>query len=275
MPGMGEAPPPPVLRAAAAFGLDPGRLRGLGGKSGSAWQAGNRVLRVASRARMATELAASAAAAAVLPVPVVVDRAEVADTTAVLLDLLPGQPAAMAALEDPARARAVGQACGAVHARLAAVPAPARLPVPPLTAGADATVGLLHLDLHPLNILVDGAEVSGVLDWANAARGDPVRDQARSWAILNLDPFARTRRDQPGWHQLMEGWAESAALGAVPGWARMWACQFMLADLAGRYPAGQLAHVREALRHAAASTQRDLRLPADGGGGAAPGAAPR
>jgi DNA-binding CsgD family transcriptional regulator len=31
-----------------------------------------------------------------------------------------------------------------------------------------------------------GGEVSGVLDWANTAAGDPVLDPARSWVILNL-----------------------------------------------------------------------------------------
>lgn len=254
--GMGEPPPLPVTRAAAAFGLDPARLHRLGGNSGSAWAAGTRVLRVASQARMAAELAAAAAAAALLPVPRVLDRADVADSTAVLLERLPGQPAAVAALTGPARARAIGRACGAVHAWLATLAAPGQLPRPPLTAGADTAAQLLHLDLHPLNILVDGVQVTGVLDWANAARGDPVRDQARSWAILNLDPCARARHDQPGWPQMAAGWTESAALDTVPGWARAWACRFMLSDLAGRYSAGQLAHVRQALRDAEASAPR-------------------
>jgi aminoglycoside phosphotransferase (APT) family kinase protein len=33
--------------------------------------------------------------------------------------------------------------------------------------------------LHPLNILISGAQVTGILDWASAA-GDPVLDRARS-----------------------------------------------------------------------------------------------
>jgi len=38
--------PSAVAQAAGAFGLDAGSLRALGGNSGSAWGAGNRVLRV-------------------------------------------------------------------------------------------------------------------------------------------------------------------------------------------------------------------------------------
>ena len=68
--------PSAVAQAAGAFGLDAGSLRMLGGNSGSAWGAGDRVLRVGRPAVIDAELAASAAAA-VMPVPAVLDRAEV------------------------------------------------------------------------------------------------------------------------------------------------------------------------------------------------------
>jgi aminoglycoside phosphotransferase (APT) family kinase protein len=251
MPGM-AAPPPAVVQAAAMLRLDPSRVRPLGGYSGSAWDAGDRVLRVGHRPRMDTEQAAMAAAAGVLPVPRVIDWAEFGEMAAVLLERLPGQPALAAAARTPALAREVGRACGAVHALLAKVPAPPRLPAAPATTGAGAGARLLHLDLHPLNILVSGGgtEVTGVLDWANATAGDPVLDQARSWAILTLDPAARARRAKPGWRALAEGWAEAGALDALPASARAWACRFMLTDLARRYPPGDLAHVRQALHQA-------------------------
>ena len=254
MSGMGGSPPEPVLRAAAAFGLDAHRLGWLGGHSGSAWDAGSRVLRVGGRARMDAELAAAVAASAALPVPRVIDRTGFADMTAVLLERLPGQPATVAALGDPALAGTVGRACGMVHARLATVPAPQRLRAAPLTAAGDGPRRLLHLDLHPLNILVSGGRVTGVLDWANAAAGDPVLDRARSWAILNLDPAARARQAQPGWQALTHGWTEAAGLDTIPGWARGWACRFMLTDLARRYLPGDLAHVRDALHQAESGT---------------------
>jgi hypothetical protein len=48
---------------------------------------------------------------------------------------------------------------------------------------------LLHLDYHPLNLLVAGGEVNGVLDWTNARGGDPRADIARTASILALAPL--------------------------------------------------------------------------------------
>jgi Phosphotransferase enzyme family len=189
----------PFARAAAAFGLDAGSLRALGGNSGSAWGAGDRVLRVGRPAVIDAELAASSAAAAVVPVPAVLDRADAGDASAVLLAMLPGQPMAQFARRRPELARAAGQACGTVHALLAGVPAPAGLrAVPGPDRGTPAgRPRVLHLDLHPLNILAGASgEVTGVLDWANAAAGDPDLDRARTWTILTLDPAARARRGE-------------------------------------------------------------------------------
>jgi Ser/Thr protein kinase RdoA (MazF antagonist) len=76
------------------------------------------------------------------------------------------------------RAQAIGQACGGLHAVLAKVPAPNSLPHAAAMAapagGAAPLTGdrLLHLDLHPFNVLVDErGDVSGVLDWANERPG--------------------------------------------------------------------------------------------------------
>jgi aminoglycoside phosphotransferase (APT) family kinase protein len=106
--------------------------------------------------------------------------------------------------------------------------------------------------LHPFNILADaGGQVTGVLDWANAAAGDPDLDRARTWAILTLDPAARARRGEPGWSALCDGWSESGGLHEVPAGYRAWACAFMLSDLAGRYTAAEMKHVADALDEAA------------------------
>jgi Phosphotransferase enzyme family len=197
---------------------------------------------------MDAELAAMAAAADVLPVPRVIDRADAGEDRSVLLERLPGLPAAVLALQRPELARTVGLACGAVHGLLAAVPAPAGLRSAPGASGDGAR--LLHLDLHPLNLLVsDDGSLTGVLDWANAASGDPVLDRARSWSIMTLDPAAVARQARPGWLALAEGWAESGGLRDIPA-ARALACRFMLSDLAGRYSPGELRHVSEALNDA-------------------------
>jgi hypothetical protein len=197
-----------IARAAAAFGLDAGSLRALGGNSGSAWGAGNRVLRVGRPAVIDAELAASSAVAAVVPVPAVLDRVDAGDASAVLLEILPGQSMGHFARHRPELARAAGQACGTVHALLAGVPAPAGLRAVP-GPGRGTPAGrprVLHLDLHPLNILADASgDVTGVLDWANAAAGDPDLDRARTWTILTFDPSARARRGEPGWARAVPG----------------------------------------------------------------------
>jgi Ser/Thr protein kinase RdoA (MazF antagonist) len=68
---------------------------------------------------------------------------------------------------------------------------------------------LLHLDFHPLNVMVHDGAIGCVLDWNNAALGDPRADVARTWAILNLVPMppGKDRIDlQPYRSVLAENW---------------------------------------------------------------------
>jgi aminoglycoside phosphotransferase (APT) family kinase protein len=46
------------------------------------------------------------------------------------------------------------------------------------------TTCFLHDDLIPGNLLVQGGNVTGVLDWGSAGYGDPARDLAPAWSIL-------------------------------------------------------------------------------------------
>jgi aminoglycoside phosphotransferase (APT) family kinase protein len=79
----------------------------------------------------------------------------------------------------------------ALHDRLAAVPAPGWLP-PPRTPRPDADGGsggggggsVLHLDLHMLNVIVTPDRGPVVIDWTNAAAGDPALDLARTLATI-------------------------------------------------------------------------------------------
>ncbi|MGO8946974.1 MAG: phosphotransferase family protein [Ktedonobacterales bacterium] len=50
---------------------------------------------------------------------------------------------------------------------------------------------LLHLDYHPRNVLTDGKQITGIVDWTNAHAGDPRADAARTVSILRVDPGAR------------------------------------------------------------------------------------
>ena len=134
-----------------------------------------------------------------LPVPEVLRAETIDDVSCLLTTWSPGETLAAALLEhgaDPAR---LGTACGRLMAQLHGLDAPVVLAASAgwlrstevearLLAGVpDMTHSrLLHLDFHPFNILTDGREVTGVIDWVNAGAGDPRQDLARTLAILRL-----------------------------------------------------------------------------------------
>jgi aminoglycoside phosphotransferase (APT) family kinase protein len=102
---------------------------------------------------------------------------------------------------------------------------------------------LLHLDYHPLNVLVESGRISAVIDWANAGGGDGRLDAARTRTLLLLGPAATAL---PGWllrlsrWLLAAGWrrgyeAVAGPLGPLQPFDAL-AAAFMLADLA---PSGQ------------------------------------
>src|SRR5687767_9983471 len=204
--------PDVVVQAAVEFGLEPERLRPLGGASGSAWSDGDVVLRVGER--VADEVLAAAAAAGHVPVPRTLGRLELRGVGAVLLERVPGRPAGELALASPLTAAAAGRACGALHDALAEVACPPGLRDAPGAHGSKRR--LLHLDLHPFNVLVDDdGRPTGVIDWANAAGGDPELDRARTWSVLTLDPAARALEDHAGWRELIEHWLQAARMHEV------------------------------------------------------------
>jgi hypothetical protein len=162
------------------------------------------------------------------------------------------------AAEKPGAGAAAGRACAALHDALAHVAAPAGVRDVP---DADGTARrLLHLDLHPFNVLVDDdGEPTAVIDWANAAAGDPELDRARTWSLLTLDPAARALDVHPGWTPLTEQWLEAGRLRDLSIAARTWACRFMLRDLARRHAPAELAHIHEAVRADATGRERPRR----------------
>ncbi len=48
----------------------------------------------------------------------------------------------------------------------------------------DSTPSIVHMDYHPLNVMVQGVRVTGVIDWANADTGDRHLDAAMTAVIL-------------------------------------------------------------------------------------------
>jgi hygromycin-B 4-O-kinase len=56
---------------------------------------------------------------------------------------------------------------------------------------APGSARLLHGDLAPNNILLDGAKISGILDWGDALGGDPLYDLALFEFFCGTSAFAR------------------------------------------------------------------------------------
>uniref|UniRef100_UPI001300A5FE aminoglycoside phosphotransferase family protein n=1 Tax=Desertihabitans aurantiacus TaxID=2282477 RepID=UPI001300A5FE len=148
---------------------------------------------------------------------------------------------------DLGRAGRRGLACGRVHGVLAGVAAPAGLRVVE-RAPTGSRTALLHLDLHPLNVLVgDDDEVSAVVDWANARAGDPALDVARTWALLTAHPTVAGWRRSAAGAAFLDGWAEAAGFSALGDDARRWGLEFFLADQAGALTEDELGPARRLL----------------------------
>lgn len=162
---------------------------------------------------------------------------------ALLMEWAPGRTLGEILLDPrtgPGVRRALMHEFGALQAALHRAPPPVlpaapewidRVSDPALLArldagdsGTDDRPPLVHLDFHPLNVLVHAGHVSAVLDWANATVADPRFDVARTRAILE------TLQDQGGTfagtlRRAVDDWEEGYGNGADPGpdfrvWAR-------------------------------------------------------
>lgn len=54
---------------------------------------------------------------------------------------------------------------------------------------AEVSTALLHLDFHPLNVLVEDGSVTGVIDWSGFLVGDPASDVATTTVLLTCGPL--------------------------------------------------------------------------------------
>lgn len=177
-----------------------------------------------------------AAAAGGVPVPEVCAEAP----GLLLVAWCPGVPLLEAGDAEP---DLLGRAFGEMQAMIHALPAPAWM----RHAGPVPGAALLHMDYHPLNVLTDGERITAVLDWTNAAAGDPRTDVARTFSILRIEA-RMPRRFPPEMRRRLaafeRGWLQGLG-GALPEAAFCaWAGDFLADDMAAKRPPGYPAIAR-------------------------------
>lgn len=92
----------------------------------------------------------------------------------------------------PGGVRGAGQVLAGLQAKLAAIPAPDWLPPAP----GDPGDSIVHLDLHPMNVMVTRDLTDMVIDWGNAKRGRPETDVANTWLLLKAGQPPGSRLDR-------------------------------------------------------------------------------
>ncbi|MCR3746096.1 tRNA A-37 threonylcarbamoyl transferase component Bud32 [Lentzea californiensis] len=143
-----------------------------------------------------------------IPVP----RVHEATEDELVMQYVPGPRMSEEIGRKPWLAGSLGEELADLHHRLDVIPAPGFL-----TGDGD----LLHLDLHPGNVVL-GPEGPVVLDWASATKGDRRLDVALSWvslAVAHLAPVMKLTR----WRFLRSFMAnvDPEARNAIPEAARI------------------------------------------------------
>jgi aminoglycoside phosphotransferase (APT) family kinase protein len=118
------------------------------------------------------------------PVPEIHDVR--AGGTEIVMERIEGPMMIDAILSRPLRTAYYARMLGDLHDRLHVIPAPGWLP------GVDDGDRLVHLDLHPLNVML---APSGpiVIDWTNAARGGALIDVAVTMVLLTCPRMPGSR----------------------------------------------------------------------------------
>lgn len=119
------------------------------------------------------------------PVPEVVDVS--ADGTELVMERVTGPTMIEAASAQSWKLRRYGRDLAQLHKALHLLAAPEWLPCAPGAPGDR----VLHMDLHPLNVILS-PRGPVVIDWTNAARGDPCVDVAATWILLSSADVAGT-----------------------------------------------------------------------------------
>jgi aminoglycoside phosphotransferase (APT) family kinase protein len=187
------------------------------------------------------------------PVPAVEHVSD--DGTELVMQRIDG-PSLVGAIERrPWTVRQMGTLLAGLHRRLHEIPAPDFVPAAPLGDGDR----LLHLDLHPLNVII-GPAGPVVIDWTGAARGDPALDIGIAWLLM-----AAGEVPAAAWKRPLAAWARASLVSSF---------------LAGAGVPSTATHMRELVEWKSADPNMTaieiarMRRVLDDVGAAAPGAEP-
>ncbi len=111
------------------------------------------------------------------PVPAVVEVSE--DGTDLVMERITGSSMVDRITRRPWTIRRQGRVLADLHRALHEIPPPDFLPPARVGTGDH----FLHMDLHPLNVMI-GPSGPVVIDWPNAARGDPGVDVVLAWVLM-------------------------------------------------------------------------------------------
>jgi aminoglycoside phosphotransferase (APT) family kinase protein len=111
------------------------------------------------------------------PVPAVEEVSE--EGTDIVMERIDGPSMVTALGRRPWTVRHQGRVLADLHRRLHDIAGPEWLPAAPVGEGDR----LVHLDLHPLNVIISRSGPV-VIDWTNAARGQGAVDVALTWVFM-------------------------------------------------------------------------------------------
>lgn len=156
------------------------------------------------------------------PVPAVDEVS--ADGTELVMERIDGPSMVQALGQAPWTVRRQAAVLAELHCALHDVGDPGFLPAAPLGAGTS----VLHLDLHPLNVII-GKKGPVVIDWGSASVGDPDIDVGLAWVLMAAGEI-------PG----------GAVMARLLGWGRSLLVNGFLARFDRQRVAGMLRAIAEA-----------------------------
>ena len=111
------------------------------------------------------------------PVPAVEEVSD--DGVDLVMERIDGPSMVEALARQPWTVRRQARTLAELHLQLHQIAPPDFLPPAPVGSGEQ----VVHMDLHPLNVIV-GPTGPVVIDWTNASVGDPNVDVALAWVLM-------------------------------------------------------------------------------------------